>query len=227
MEKILIGIEGNLGSNKEIFIKFLQKYFKDNVSYSEEQTCTWENEEFIKKFYKNPERWGFLMEVNSTVRKIKNIWNLMQSEKTNIIFSIRCPHSDKECFLETLKKMNKITTKEIETYNLMFSLLKIPKFNSIIFLKSSINTSYERIKSKNRDCENNIDYKFIKELHSIYEQWIEKLKKNGVDVLEIDMEKYSDLEGSEELQHDVIKKLLKKFPKLSKHIGWVPFKCVK
>lgn len=223
MDKILISIEGNLGSNKEIFIKFLQKYFKDNISYSEEQICTWENENLIKKFYKNQERWGFLMEVNSTVRKLSNLWNVIKSEKNKVIFTVRCPYSDKECFMKTLIKLNKIDKKEYETYNLMFNMLNMPKFNSIVYLKSNLNTSFERIKSKNRDCETNIDYNFIKELHNTYENWINQLRDKNVNIIEIDMDKYSDLEGSEEVQHKVMNILLTHFPKLKNYIGYTPF----
>ena len=50
MSKFLISIEGNIGSGKSDFIRFLQKYFRDNISYSEECVFTWENEELIKGF---------------------------------------------------------------------------------------------------------------------------------------------------------------------------------
>ena len=56
MSKHLIAIEGNLGCGKSIFIKFMQKYFKDNVSYSEDCVLTWENSTTVKDFYNDLSR---------------------------------------------------------------------------------------------------------------------------------------------------------------------------
>jgi len=226
MSKFIISIEGNIGSGKGNFVRFLQKYFKDNISYSEESVFNWENEELIKKFYKDQKRWSFLMEVNSVVKKIKNMWNLISVEKNKVIVSTRCPSSDKDCFLKTLYDMENITKKEYETYLEMFEILKMPKFNVIIYLKSNVNTCYERVISKHRESEKNLSFEFIKNLNISYNNWIDILEKNNVCVVTIDMEKYNDIEGNEEIQENVLKILLDKIPLLDDYLKWNHYKKI-
>lgn len=221
--KFLIALEGNIGCGKEIFLKFLNKYFKDSLTYSGDQVCTWENEKLIKNFYKDQVTFSFLMEVTSITKKIKNLWNLIKNEKNEIIVSNRCPSSDKYCFLEALYKNNSVSEKEKETFCEMFDLMKMPKFDVIIYLKNDTDSCYERVISKRRNCEKKISYEFIKNLNICYEEWINLLIKNNVYIITIDMEKYSSLDGDEQIQEELLQFILKKLPKMKNYLRWKPY----
>jgi deoxyadenosine/deoxycytidine kinase len=223
MSKFLISIEGTMGSGKEDFTRFLRKNFKDNISYSEDQVCTWDNENTMKKFYKDPSRWSFLMEVNSTIKKLKQLWDIINNERNKIIVTNKCPETDKECFVKSLYYMKHMEEKELIVYNDMYDIMKIPKINTIIYLKTDINNCYENIISKHKEGEKGISYEFIASIGKHYDIWIEKLKSEKcVNIVEIDMDKYSDLEGNEETQDIILDILLREIPLLNDYVKWKP-----
>ena len=55
----LISIEGNIGSGKEEFIQFFNKYFTDDIIYIENCVYNWQSKSLLNNFYKNPSRWAF------------------------------------------------------------------------------------------------------------------------------------------------------------------------
>ena len=222
--KFLISLEGNMGCGKEFFLKFLNKYFKDSLSYTGEQVCTWENENLIKDFYKDQKRWSFLMEITSVTKKIKNVTNFINNEKNEIIVSSRCTSSDKYCFLEALYQCGNVTNKEKSIFCEIFNLLKMPKINVIIYLKSDVNSCFERILNKRRECEKKITFEFINKLHHCYENWIKMLKENNVHVITIDMEENMSIDGDEQIQENILKILLNDLPILKKYLRWNPYK---
>lgn len=160
------------------------------------------------------------MEVNSVVKKIKNLWNLITIEKNRVIVSTRCPSSDKDCFLKTLYDMKNLSEKEYTTYIEMFDILKMPKFNTIIYLKSDVETCYEKIISKHRESEKNLSFEFLKNLNKTYEKWIKTLQENNVNVVILDTEKYSDILGDEETQEKVLDIILEHIPILKENLKW-------
>lgn len=221
--KNLIAIEGNLGCGKTTFMKFLQKYFKDNISYSEDQILTWENSNIVKDFYKDMSRWSFHMEVVAITKKIKNLFRLMSTTPNEIIVSTRCPASDRDCFVKTLYDMGKLTKKEYQTFFELFGILKMPKFKTIIYLKSSVDQSMQRILSKRRDEEAKLTETFIKKMNTSYEGWVQNLIENRVHVVIIDMDKYDSLDYDEEIQKKVLEILIQNIPSIKEHLSY-PYK---
>lgn len=213
----LISLEGNIGSGKESIINLIKKYFTDDITFFDDTIYNWENETLLKNFYKDPERWAFTLEVYSTSQKCKRLKNL-NYDNDFVIITKRSPISDKECFVKTCEEMEYMTKKELDIYNNLFETFKIPKYKGIIYLKSNINKCYENIITKQTGLENIINFKYIQTLNNIYEKWIDKLIKENIPVLVIDIEKYRDIDGSERMQEELVSILIDYFPFLKNFI---------
>jgi deoxyadenosine/deoxycytidine kinase len=213
----IISLEGNIGSGKDNFIQFFKKYFNENIYFLEDSVYNWEDETLLKNFYKNSERWAFTLEVQSTIQKIKNLQSIYNNlDKDKILITRRSPLSDKMCFVTSCKQMNYMTSKEVEIYNNLFETFNIPKYQGIIYLKSNVNKCYENIISKQTGIDKGINFDFIQKIHNNYQKWIQELKNENV--LEIDIEKFRDLDGNEKIQEQLLQLILDKFPILTNHL---------
>lgn len=209
----IISLEGNIGSGKEHFIDFFKKYFTDEVVFLDDSIYNWEDESLIKKFYKEPSRWSFTLEVHSTIQKYQRILDVLRSKNCEqIIITRRSPISDRECFMKAFYTMKYVDQKEVSIYNNLFDSLVIPKFQGVIYLRSNVNKCYESIISKDYGYEKTINFDYIQKLHNNYEEWIGELKKENIPLLEIDIEKFRDIDGNEKLQEQILNMLTSKFP---------------
>lgn len=205
----IISLEGNLGSGKEQFIDFFKKYFTDDLLFLDDSLYTWENENFLKNFYKDPKRWSFTLEIYSTIQKYQNLLKL-NDNISKVVITRRSPISNRECFVKTCKEIGYIDEKEYSIYNELFNTLKIPKMQGVIYLKSNVNRCYESILSKKHN--KNINFNFIQKLHNNYELWIECLKKEKIPVLTINIDNFRDIEGNEKTQEKLLSLITEKFP---------------
>ena len=70
-----------------------------------------------------------------------------------------------------------------------------------IYLKTSPEKSYERIKKRDREEETDISFEYIKEIHNKHEEWLHKSTQN---ILILD----GDIENSQERLKDFAEKIL-------------------
>ncbi len=211
----IISLEGNIGSGKEQFIGFFKKYFTEDLVFLNDSIYNWEDESLIKNFYKDPTRWSFTMEVHSTIQKYQRILDVSEKKCVNqVIITRRSPISDRECFVKACEQMKYMNPKEVSIYNNLFETLRMPKFQGIIYLRSNVNKCYENIISKESGHEKTIHFDYIQKLHNNYELWVEAVKKEKIPLLEIDIEKFRDIEGNEKLQEQILTMLTRKFPTL-------------
>lgn len=208
---IIFSLEGNIGCGKEQFIEFFKKYFTNELLFLDDSFYNWDNEELLKNFYSDPERWSLSLEIHSTLLKYNSLKNRVDE---NIIITRRSPISDRECFVKACKDMKYINDKEYSIYNNFFETLTIPKIQGIIYLRSDVNSCYENIISRGTKYEKNISFDFIQKLHNRYTEWIENLKKERIPILEIDIENFRDIEGNEQSQEKLVKLITEKFYKI-------------
>lgn len=202
---ITISLEGNIGSNKEQFLYFLRKMFNVSfVNYSE--NC-------LRDFYKDPGRWATIIELNAIIQKFVLMKDIADKSSSNeLVITHRSIYSDKECFVKACCQMKYMSAKETDVFNSLYNIIDHPVFTGIIYLKSNVNKCYESIISDNKDLEKTIEFDYIQKLHINYESWISDIKKSeSVDVLEIDVEKFRDLDGNEKTQERLMELLMDRF----------------
>lgn len=212
----LISLEGNIGSGKEKFMQFFKKYFNDDIIFLEDNIYNWNDKTLLANFYKDPKRWAFAVQVHSISQKYKRYLNVLpHKKKGSVIITHRSPMSDKYCFKESCVDSGYMDNKETEIYDGVFDNYKIPRFHGVIYLRSDVNSCYEEIISKGNKTEKGIQFEFLVGVHRKYEEWVVSLKKEGIPVVEIDVEKFRNLDGNDMIQEKLYHIIIEKFPQLS------------
>jgi len=176
--KFIVAIAGNIGSGKSTLSRYLSEKWKFNVLPEPEA-----KNPFIKKFYKDPERWAFHSQLFFLVERA-NLQLKIEKTSSHIILD-RTIYEDAEIFARLLLNENefKIYKKIYEQY---LELISSPNF--VIYLRTSVDTLMERIKIRGRGYEKTIKKSYIKRLNEAYDEWIRNFSISPV--LTIDTDKY-------------------------------------
>jgi deoxyadenosine/deoxycytidine kinase len=176
--KFIVAIAGNIGSGKSTLSKYLSEKWNFDIIPEPEA-----KNPFIKKFYKEPERWAFHSQLFFLTERV-NTQLKVERTSSNIILD-RTIYEDAEIFANTLLSVDeyKIYRKIYEHY-----LETITPPNFVIYLRTSVDTLMERIKIRGRAYEKTIKRSYIKKLNERYEEWIKTF--DIAPVLQIDTDKY-------------------------------------
>lgn len=210
----IISLEGNIGSGKEAVIQVIKRYFVDSVLLFEDSVCNWKDHGLLRSFNKDPKRWALTLETYSVTQKCKRFMKRIPSNA--VVITRRSPMSNKECFVRTNVQMGHMTMDEKRVYDTVVSAQPIPQYQSVIYLKSVPDKCIENTLSKKGVSGTSFDY--IRNLHANYEDWISQLKQRKVDVIEIDMDVFSNLEGSDRVQDMLVDLLLARIPLLKNYL---------
>ena len=183
---IIISIEGNIGSGKSTLVDYLKNNYTDkNIVYLQEPVDEWNNIKdennitILEKFYANQTKYSFAFQMMAYISRLDLLRNSIKNNPNSIIITERSLFTDKYVFAQMLydsKKMEKI---EYEIYNKWFnSMIDLAPLSKVIYLKTEPDVSYNRIKKRNRDGENQIPFEYIKECHEYH--------NNMIDILNID-----------------------------------------
>lgn len=167
-------IIGNIGSGKSTLLSSLESA-GFNVVY--EPVNQWS---FLPLFYKDMSRWGFTFQV-----QVLN--SFIQQQHSGNIFE---RSSWESCYIfgKNLYQQKLISAGEYELLcDLNAQMGYMPDI--FIFLDTNVNDCFQRIKQRNRECEQITDssmFDYIKSLDFLYKSSIHYLKNNNKIVYTID-----------------------------------------
>lgn len=160
----IITVGGNIGCGKSTIIDHLGKNKRFEVF--PEPIQEWGS--WIDLFYENKEKYafGFQMKILSSFFKMRN-------DVTKISITERSP-IDSLVFAKIL--VDTMVMSKIE-YDLIEEYVKLVGWvpNYYIYLQTDPDICIDRIKQRARDCETNIDEKYVKQLHKYYETFYMRL----------------------------------------------------
>ena len=208
-------IEANIGAGKTTFIEKLKKYYANNNSIIciEEPVDEWlkfkdsNQNNILNLFYNDQKRWSYTFQMNAFMTRIETIKK--KYSKNKIHFIERSIYTDKNCFALIGKENGFISEIEWKLYNNWFEWLN-NKFDvepsGYIYIKTSPETCYERIKKRSRREESNIPIEYLQKLSTKHEEWLVKNQQNSsVPILILDGEK--DFENDESIFIDYLQKI--------------------
>ncbi|XP_017462099.1 PREDICTED: deoxynucleoside kinase [Rhagoletis zephyria] len=145
--------------------------------------------------YVNPERWAMTFQSYVMLTMLER-----HTKLTNKPIKIleRSLYSAKYCFVENLHKSGLIhdAMYEIlkEWYNYVEEIAHI-QADLIVYLRTTPEIAYERIRKRSRSEEACVPYEYIKQLHELHEDWLirKRVDCKNIKVLEIE----ADLDLSE------------------------------
>ena len=206
MEKIIISIEGNIGTGKTTFSKILQKKLK-NCTIVPEPLEIWKSitdsygENILQKYYNDPLRWSFSFQILVSITKMINIEETIRKSLFKYIFLDRSLESDINIFEKMLYEQGKINKLEHLIYELLSYFYKkyvkkdFKHFH--IYLKCNPEISFQRIKKRNRIEENNITMDYLKDINKYHDDWLLKDSENII-ILDCN-ENFEDDDDKQEL----------------------------
>lgn len=164
-KKIFI-LEGNIGAGKSTLLSYLGKAIP-NVLVIPEPVSEWKNvdgDDLLKKFYNDPKKWGFAFEQYSMFTKAKKMREALASS-ADVIIMERSIFSDR-AFQFVSFYLNKIDPLEMCLLDKYFDEFRTwyPALSGVIYLDTDPKLCLERIKTRGRREEKDIDEEYLKKL---------------------------------------------------------------
>tara|TARA_B100001093_G_scaffold407422_1_gene396043 strand:- start:658 stop:1764 length:1107 start_codon:yes stop_codon:yes gene_type:complete len=180
----VISIDGNIGSGKSTFIQYLKKYYSDKnncgnlkICFLDEPVDLWnkivdkDNKTMIECYYSDSEKYAFPFQMMAYISRLSSLKNALKSNY-DLIFTERSVFTDKNVFCKMLYDDSQINEIEYKIYNTWFNefLEDIPNIE-YIYLKTDVQTSFDRIITRARIGEN-IQIEYLKRCHEYHENWL-------------------------------------------------------
>lgn len=178
----IICIEANIGAGKTTLLNKLKCQNLDKPIYIiPESVDIWQNykdeneNDIFTLYYNAPHKYSFLFQNFVLNSFMINFLEYNKKYKNSILIFERSIYCIKEVFLEALYIDNKISKLEYKIFNKTFELLikLIDNYHiQIIYLQTDPIICMERIKTRNRNGEDNISLNYLQKLHLCYENWL-------------------------------------------------------
>tara|TARA_B100000287_G_scaffold419679_1_gene458196 strand:- start:109 stop:753 length:645 start_codon:yes stop_codon:yes gene_type:complete len=166
MQYKFISIEGNIGVGKTTLANMLAKDLNARLILE-----TFEKNPFLPKFYKNPEKNAFPLELFFMAERY---YQLKQKKEQDLFqpFII----SDYFFIKSKLFAHNNLQKDEIQLFNRLFDIMlsSLPKPDLLIYLHANIKKLQKNIQKRGRKFEQNITEKY---LQNIQDRYLDYLKK--------------------------------------------------
>lgn len=176
-----IAVAGNIGAGKSTLVDFLRYRF-DLTPFYEPNA----DNPFLADFYTDMSRWAFHSQIYFLAHKFRLHQEL--SDHPGTVVQDRTIYEDAEIFAKNLLRTKRMSEAEYKTYRDMYeaiiNTLRPPDL--MIYLRAEVRTVRRRIRLRGRPDEQNIPLKYIRGLHTLYEEWFESYDRSPTLVIQID-----------------------------------------
>ncbi len=193
----VIVLAGMIGAGKSTFTTFISEEFQSEAFY--EQVV---DNPILEKFYADPKRWAFSLQIFFLNTRFKSIKQALVHRHNVLDRSIY----EDALFTKINYEEGNMSEAEMVLYtdlldNMMEELQDIPKKapDLLIYLRGSLDKHLERIQKRGRSfeqVEGNPDLlDYYTKLHSRYDDWFNEYDKSPtlvIDIDKIDLEKNED-----------------------------------
>lgn len=165
--KQFIAVAGNIGVGKSTLVRLLSqrlgwKAFFEPVT---------ENP-YLADFYSDMRRWAFHSQIFFLIQRLRAHRQLALYPSS--VLQDRTVYEDAEVFARNLYLQGFIHQRDYDTYNELYQVLceSLPAPDLLIYLRAPVKVLYERILQRGRDYERRIDPDYLRQLNTLYEEWI-------------------------------------------------------
>lgn len=203
-------IEGSIGAGKSTFLSLMNKYLDINPVF--EPVDQWQNvgggQNLLQKFYEDTARWAYTFQTFAFVtRVVQQNNNLLNGHPVQVLE--RSVYSDRYVFAKNCFEMGLMSALEWQLYQDWFTWLVdnyTHRPTGFIYLRTSPEVCYERIKLRERSAESSISLDYLKRLHDKHEQWLIERQQiaswlSDVPVLVLSCDNDFENNASEQMQH--------------------------
>lgn len=189
-----ISIEGCIASGKTTLLTKLQQ--KIRIPIFLEPVDSWT---LLNDFYQDITRWGFTFNVEVMLS--------MEKWKNNDYDSLyeRSPNSCRHVFTQMQFEQKQISKKELDLFDIIVKKIGWDQ-DVIIYIKTDPEICYQRMQTRNRECENKVTLQYLEDVNNKYNDMLNYLSINKPNI------KIYTINGNEEpdIIYNNVLELLKK-----------------
>ncbi len=211
VDTYVIVLAGMIGAGKSTLTKMIADELNSQAFF--EQV---DNNQILEKFYQNPKRWAFSLQIFFLNTRFKSIKEALVHQNNVLDRSIY----EDELFTQINYEQGNMSEAEMRLYtdllaNMMEELGALPKKSPdlLIYLRGSLDTHLKRIQKRGRPYEQVdedqalLDY--YTTLHSRYDSWFDTYDKSPT--LIIDIDKYDvEQEADKQAVLEIVKHTLRR-----------------
>ena len=187
MYKMIISLEGNIGSGKSTFYNYIKEHCGElggkQVHFVEEPVSDWQNirdndGNLIEHFYKYPKKYSFCFQMTAYISRLAKLRNVLKTAKEDdIIITERCVFSDYNVFAKMLHSTGQINDIEFQCYTKWFDefLKDIPGI-LFVYIETDFVNCHSRVMSRSREGEESISKEYLEMCQKYHNEWLNEEK---------------------------------------------------
>ena len=187
-DNAVIVLAGMIGAGKSTYTKLISDALGSEAFYE-----SVDDNRILEKFYEDPKRWAFSLQIYFLNTRFRSIKDALQHQNNVLDRSIY----EDALFTKINFEEGNMSDAEMDTYldlldNMMEELASMPKKSPdlLIYLRGSLDTVLSRIKKRGRSFEqidgNQDLLNYYTLLHSRYDGWFEEYDQSPTLVIDID-----------------------------------------
>lgn len=181
---IFIGIAGMIGAGKSTLATALGEHMGIQAYYEPVQ-----DNEYLEDFYRDTKNFSFAMQVYLLNRRFQQhqeiIWKGRSAVQDRTIY-------EDSIFARMLAETGLMDARDYRTYQQLFKHMSnfMCKPSVIVYLDVSPETSHERIRSRSRGVESDIELSYLEALYEGYERFVKDISRT-IPVIRVDYERFA------------------------------------
>lgn len=172
-KRLVVSIEGNIGSGKSTLIKYLKEHLPNHLKNKDiiflpEPVAEWETirdidgKSMLEKFYEDKKKYSFPFQIMAYATRLSLIYNAVRNNPNSIIITERCLRTDKQVFLQMLYDTDLIERMMYQIYTKLFDIFSNDfEVDRTIYMSTHPDVCFDRIFTRNRTGENNISIEYL------------------------------------------------------------------
>jgi len=194
-----IAIEGNIGSGKTSLASHIASDFKSELILE-----SFSDNPFLPKFYKNPEKYSFSLELFFMSERYHQLKDKISSD---LFFNNKI--SDYFFMKSRIFAKTNLQRDELLLFEKLFDIMlaSLPAPDLLVYLHSDIKRLQANIRKRGREYEQNIMDSYLESIQDSYFDYLKKQNKSAVLIIDItDVDFINDLNTYSEIKRLISKK---------------------
>lgn len=176
-----IAVAGNIGSGKSTLTRMLARHYGWEARFE-----AVDHNPYLEDYYRDIHRWSFNLEVYFLKERFRDLIEIAKSDHT--IVQDRSIFEGVYVFMQNNKAMGNLSDRDYETYMELFEqMMSVVHYPDLmIYLRASVPHLVGNIQKRGREYEQTMKLEYLENLNRRYDEFIYKLYKGRVMVIEKD-----------------------------------------
>jgi deoxyadenosine/deoxycytidine kinase len=184
-----IAVAGNIGAGKTTLTEMLSKHYRWIPQFEDV-----DHNPYLNDFYEDMPRWSFNLQIYFLNNRLNQLLEIHSGTET--VIQDRTIYEDAHIFAPNLHEMGLMSKRDYNNYFQFFQTLKrmVQAPDLLIYLQASVPTLVGQIQKRGREYEENIRLDYLKRLNDLYNKWIDGYKEGPLLVINVDQNKFAEME---------------------------------